>query len=69
MDNIVQAILSSAVFPVMGLAAMLTILLIPLVLRLAGLSGKQIVDTIALTLQFFRGLVQSFRDENKNGSG
>ena len=50
-----------------GAFVLAAILLIPLALRLAGLTGVQIVDVIKLTLQFFVNLAASFRDENKNG--
>ena len=50
-----------------GALALLAILFIPLALRLAGLTGVQIVDVIRLTLQFFVNIAAGLRDENKNG--
>jgi len=42
----------------------LLILSIPLALKLAGLSGQQIVDVISLTLQFFADSVRKSRAGN-----
>jgi len=56
-ENIVVAALA--------LAALL-IVLVPFSLRIAGLSGQQIMDTISLTLQFFINLVREFRAQNKS---
>lgn len=55
-----------------GLAALGALVLVffvlaPLVLRLAGLTGTQIVTVIKLTFQFFVNLAAGLRDENKNG--
>jgi len=46
-------------------AGALLVLLIPLSLRLAGLTGQQIADVLALTLRFFLNLVSEFRAQNK----
>jgi len=48
-------------------AALLTmiVLFVPISLRLAGLTGQQIVDTINMTMQFFINLVKEFRTQNK----
>jgi len=49
-----------------ALALMLVfVLLIPLSLRLAGLTGQQVADTIKMTLTFFLTLVDEFRNQNK----
>jgi len=45
-----------------------TAVLIPVALRIAGLTGQQIQDTIAMTLQMFVALVKEFRQQNKAGS-
>lgn len=42
----------------------LVIVLVPLALRLAGLTGQQIVDVLQLTLQFFLNLVAQMRNQN-----
>lgn len=47
-------------------AIVVLMLFIPLALRLAGLSGQQIVDVLTLTLQFFTNLVSEFRSQNKD---
>lgn len=43
----------------------LIVLLVPVALRLAGLTGQQIVDVLTLTLQFFVNIVREFRAQNK----
>ena len=47
----------------LGLVVLL-ILAVPVALKLAGLSGQQIVDVLSLTLQFFINLVREFRARN-----
>lgn len=66
MNDVLQALMSSPLLALLGAGALLTILLIPLVLRASGMSGKQILDTIALTLQFFTGLVGATREQNRS---
>lgn len=65
--DVLTAIGHSSYLALLGAGVLITILLIPLVLKAAGLSGTQIVETIRLTLRFFSGVVTAFRDENKNG--
>jgi hypothetical protein len=55
---------TSLVLGALGIIALL-ILLIPIALRLAGLTGAQIADTLNLTLQFFINIVREFRAQNK----
>lgn len=43
----------------------LLVVIVPLALRLGGLTGQQVVDVITLTLQFFINLVREFRAQNK----
>jgi len=50
---------------VLALVLLLGLALLPIALRIAGLSGSQIVDTLALTLQFGINLIRAFRDENR----
>lgn len=52
-----------------GAFVLAAILLVPLALKVAGLSPAQIVDVIRLTLQFFTGIVASIREDNRNGNG
>ena len=55
---------ASLILGVLALA-LVFVLLIPLALRLAGLSGLQIADTLKLTMTFFLNLVSEFRNQNK----
>jgi len=45
-----------------------TVVLIPVSLRIAGLTGQQIADTIGLTLQMFIALVKEFRAQNNKSN-
>jgi len=56
---------ASLILGVLALA-LVFILLVPLALRLAGLTGEQIADTLKLTMQFFINLVAEFRAQNKS---
>jgi len=44
----------------------LLVLLVPISLRLAGLTGQQIADVLAMTWQFFTNIVREFRAQNKS---
>jgi len=46
----------------------LFVLLVPLALKLAGLTAAQIVDVLTMTTKFFIEIVREFRNENKSGS-
>lgn len=52
---------------IVGLAGLLALIVLglPLALRVAGLTGQQIADLLALTMQFFINLVHEFRAQNK----
>lgn len=65
-SDILKALPASLILGVMGIGA-LFVLLIPLALKLAGLTGQQIVDTLTLTLNTFLALVKEFRQQNKSG--
>jgi len=54
----------SLILGVLGLMVLL-LLGIPLALKVAGLTGQQIVDVLTLTMQFFINLVGEFRTQNK----
>lgn len=43
----------------------LVVIIVPLALRIGGLTGQQVVDVITLTLQFFINIVREFRAQNK----
>lgn len=47
---------------------LLFLLLVPLVLRLAGLKPDQIVDVLKTTLQLFLALIKEYRAQNKSNS-
>ena len=55
-----QTLLAGLIVVVVGL------LLVPIILRLAGLTGQQIVDTLTLTMQFAINIIREFRAQNKN---
>lgn len=63
---ILQNIPQTLILGVIGMVALLALLL-PVALRIAGLTGAQIVDVLTLTMQFFLNLIQEFRAQNKNG--
>jgi hypothetical protein len=42
----------------------LFVLILPIALKLAGLTGQQIADLLSLTLQFFINLMKEFRAQN-----
>lgn len=62
MEQIITSITDNPVLALLGAAVLLTILLMPIVLHIAGLSGAQIVETLKLTLKFFVDVVKAFRD-------
>lgn len=62
--KLLQGVPASLILGVFGLAVLL-VLLVPLALKLAGLTGQQIVDVLTLTMQFFVNLVREFRAENR----
>lgn len=51
----------------LGALVVLAIVFLPVALRVAGLTGSQIVQVIQLTLQFFVNLTAGLRNQNKNG--
>jgi len=65
MAEIIKALPAYVVVGVVGIAA-LFLLLVPLSLRLAGLTGQQVADTLSLTMQFAINLVREFRAQNKS---
>ena len=48
------------------LMVLVFLLLIPLVLRLSGLQGQQIIDVLKMTAQFAINLIEAFRAQNKD---
>lgn len=67
MAEIIKALPAGVLVGIVGIVAAL-VLLVPISLRLAGLTGQQIADTISLTLQFFVNIVREFRAQNKSAS-
>jgi len=57
----------SLILGVLGIAAMI-VLLVPITLKLAGLSSQQIVDVLTLTMQFCVNLIREFRAQNKTST-
>ena len=68
MIQILQWLEKQPFIGILGAVVLAAILLVPLALKLAGLSAGQIVEVIKLTLNFFASIVASFRDENNNGT-
>jgi len=58
--DIPQTVLSGSI-----VAMVVLFLFVPIALRVAGLSGQQIQDVLAMTTRFFLELVREFRAENK----
>jgi len=54
----------TALLGAFGIMALL-VLLVPIALKLAGLSGEQIVDLLTSTMRFFINMLQAFRAQNK----
>lgn len=54
-----------AILGALGIIALL-LLLLPVALRVSGLTGQQISDVISLTLQFFLNLASHYRAQNKD---
>lgn len=53
---------------IVGLVGLMVLIVLglPVALRVAGLTGQQIADLLALTMQFFINLVHEFRSQNHN---
>lgn len=68
-DAIINALSNLPASVLVGTVALLVILVlfIPVALRVAGLTGQQIVDVLTLSLRFFIDLVHEFRAQNQNG--
>lgn len=61
MQEILATISNSAALALLGAGVLLVVLIAPVALRLAGLSGAQIVETLKLTLQFAVDAIKVFR--------
>lgn len=56
----------SLILGALGLLVLL-VLGVPLALKVAGLTGQQIIDLLTLTMQFFINLAREFKEQNKQG--
>jgi hypothetical protein len=65
MDELIKLITPEAVLLALAIVA-LFLLLVPLVLRLAGLTGEQVSMVLSETMRFFLALVDELRQQNKN---
>jgi len=61
--EILKAAPESLILGVLAIAALI-VLGVPLALKIAGLSGQQIADVLAMATRFFLELVREFRAEN-----
>lgn len=64
-SNTLLQIITNPIIGAFGLVVLLSILLAPIVLRLAGLTGAQIVDLLKTTMGFITGLITAFRERNR----
>lgn len=64
MAEFIKSLPANEVLGAFGIVAGL-VLLVPISLKIAGLSGQQITDVLTLTMQFFVNLVREFRAQNK----
>lgn len=65
MSEVLAALPQTVILAIL-VVIMVVVLFVPVALRLAGLTGQQIQDVIALTMQFFINLVREFRAQNKD---
>ena len=64
MIDILNLIASSPVLALLGAGVLLVVLVAPIVLRIAGLSGAQIVDLLKTTARFAVNLALALRIED-----
>lgn len=57
-------LLTNPIFAALGLLVLLGVLLAPLALRLAGLTGKQILELFKATMVFIVEIIHEFRAQN-----
>lgn len=58
-------LLTNPIFAALGLLVLLGVLLAPLALKLAGLSGAQIIEVLKATMQFIVDIIREFRADNR----
>lgn len=66
MDKILAEIGKSPALAWLGFAVIVALLLVPVVLRIAGLTGSQIVTLLRSMIDALVLLVKEFRAENRN---
>lgn len=64
-DRLIAVLSSSPALALLGLALLVALVFAPAALRLAGLSGLQIVELLRSTMTFVVELVRQFRAQNK----
>lgn len=65
MTQVLQALPQTLILGALLIVALL-VLLIPITLRIAGLTGAQIIDAFTITFNAFLSIVKEFREQNKN---
>jgi len=58
--------LPASLFSGLIVAIVVVVLFVPIALRVAGLSGQQIMDVLVITFRAFIDLVRDFREKNKS---
>ena len=61
MENLVHSIVTNPAFAALGFGVFMVILLAPLALRLAGLSGSQIVQVLTETIHHAAQIIKALR--------
>lgn len=64
MVEILHELGNSPLLAALGLVTLLALVVAPIVLRMAGLTGAQIVQLLSATMNFLIELVRQFRQEN-----
>jgi len=59
-----EQFLTNPIFAVFGLLVLLGVLLAPVALKLAGLTGSQIIELLSATMQFIVEIIHEFRSQN-----
>lgn len=63
--EILNTVSSSPLLAIVGLVAILAIVLAPIALRVAGLTGSQIIELLRSTMSFIVQVIHEFRASNK----
>lgn len=66
LETVIQAALNSPYLAALGLLVLLALILAPIALRLAGLTGDQVVRLLQATMQFILEVIKDFRNSNSN---